>query len=254
MSLMRYACFLSLAAGATGTAAAEEGDWYISLSGGVVEQQESNNSGVTEAFTTGDIGDGTTLDFQAGSLSTFSTNFDAGFSLSLEVGRKLPAGFRTGIEFAYDDVDIDEHDNLEVAGTSFEPLDVSSVFGGAVQGLTVNELLNAGNGDIEQFAGFWNLYYDFDLGRVEPYVGAGVGVARVGVTYNPSLATIVNDNKAAFAYQGRGGVTFELNDTFDLFTEYTYRGTTDLNFQNELIPADLEVENRKHIVSVGLRY
>ncbi|MEO0883989.1 MAG: P44/Msp2 family outer membrane protein, partial [Pseudomonadota bacterium] len=236
-------------------AIADEDDWYVSFSGGAAFQEDSDNSGVTEAFTTGNIGDGTTIDIPAGALSTFTTDFNVGFSLSAEIGRRLPAGFRTGIELAYTDSDVNEHDNLEIDGVSLEPFDVAALTGDTgLFNTTVNEVLNAGNGDIEQFAGFWNLYYDLNFGRLQPYVGGGVGVARVGVTYNPSLFMILNDNRAAFAYQGRAGLAWKLSKRFDAFTDYTFRGTPDLDFQNELIPADLDVENQQHIWSFGLRY
>ena len=84
MKYVQYASALALIVGAAGAAGADEDDWHISFAGSAAFQQDSDNSGVTEAFTTGNIGDGTTLTIDSGSLSTFTTDFNVGFGLSLE--------------------------------------------------------------------------------------------------------------------------------------------------------------------------
>ena len=78
-----------------GTAAAQE--WYAGGSLGWLQQGDSGNSGETGAFTTGNLGDGTTLDVAAGTPYGWETEFDNGFSAQGEVGMRFEGGLRAGV-------------------------------------------------------------------------------------------------------------------------------------------------------------
>ena len=56
------------------------------------------------------------------------------------------------------------------------------------------------------------------------------------------------------AYQLKAGATYRLNDTFELYGEYAYRATEDIETNNDLFPGTLEIENQQNIFSVGARY
>jgi opacity protein-like surface antigen len=68
------------------------------------------------------------------------------------------------------------------------------------------------------------LYYDIDTGTpFKPYVGGGVGLARVGFTNVtvPGLGT-VDDNAWAMAWQLGMGVAYGLSDNVDLYAGYRW--------------------------------
>lgn len=237
-----------------GTAAAQ--GWYVSGSGGVNFQVDSDNSGETGAFTTGNLGDGTTLDFAAGAALGWETDFDTGFVLSAEGGFYSASGIRLGLELSYNEAGVDSHTDVLLGDAPIGALDAAALAGSEVPlNLTVADLVADGQGDISQVAIFANAYYDFDFGTVvSPYVGAGLGIAFVDVDFSPSAVEIIDENETAFAYQLMAGLNYALTDNFDLFTEYAFRGTPDVTVDIDLFPGELEVENRQHLISAGLRF
>ncbi|GAM98909.1 outer membrane protein A precursor [alpha proteobacterium U9-1i] len=81
-------------------------------------------------------------------------------------------------------------------------------------------------GDVHAYTGMLNLFYDFARGsRFEPYLGLGVGMARVNVSQHddtpPPLFT-VNDEDSVLAYQGLAGVAIGLTERLDLDIGYRY--------------------------------
>ena len=92
---MKYACFtLSVAAVALFATPAMAQDWYAGGSVSYVDQSDSDNSGTTGAFTTGNLGDGSTLDVAAGTPYGWNTEFDNGTGFSAEVGARYGNAFR----------------------------------------------------------------------------------------------------------------------------------------------------------------
>ncbi|MEL7453149.1 MAG: hypothetical protein AAGJ50_07240, partial [Pseudomonadota bacterium] len=74
------------------------------------------------------------------------------------------------------------------------------------------------------------------------------------VEYSPSGVGIVNGDETAFAYQVKAGATFDVSPQLGLFSEYTFRGTPDIDLDNDLFPGELDIDNRQHLISAGLRY
>jgi opacity protein-like surface antigen len=111
-----------------------------------------------------------------------------------------------------------------------------------------------GRGDISNLGVFANVYYDFNrMGAISPYVGAGIGVSNVDVTYRPSDISIINDSETKFAYQIKAGAAYALTERFDVFTELAYRATEDVTFSNQLFPGNLSIENQQTTLSFGGR-
>jgi outer membrane protein OmpA-like peptidoglycan-associated protein len=91
-------------------------------------------------------------------------------------------------------------------------------------------------GHVSNLAFMANAYYDIATGtRFTPYVGFGVGAARLSMS-NVSASTgfgslaLVNDTDTVFAYQPIAGVHYAISPRIELGLEYRYVGTTDANF------------------------
>jgi outer membrane protein OmpA-like peptidoglycan-associated protein/opacity protein-like surface antigen len=117
--------------------------------------------------------------------------------------------------------------------------------------------VGSGSGDASSFDFMVNGYYDFiPGGRIDPYIGAGVGVARVdfhdiGAAAGP---TLLNDSDTKFAYQGIVGVRYLVAPQWDLGVEYRYFATLDprLTTTAATVPASAHVDAPYHNDSVML--
>jgi opacity protein-like surface antigen len=93
------------------------------------------------------------------------------------------------------------------------------------------------NGSIKSYLFMANAYYDVKipwLGPFKPYVGFGLGGARLNTDYTlfrscdvcvavPGRSRIdVDDWRTAFAYQARGGMVYKVNRRLDLSLGYRY--------------------------------
>jgi opacity protein-like surface antigen len=128
-----------------------------------------------------------------------TTAYKTGFTGSGAVGYSFPIGLRLEGEF----------------GFIYIPL--KSEGGEDVDGSIKNYLLMA------------NAYYDLKLaalGPFKPYVGFGLGVARVNIEQDiirPDAGRVsVNQPRTSFAYQARAGVAYEVNRWLDLSLGYRY--------------------------------
>ena len=231
-------------------------DYYISGSVGLVDQSNSSNEGVTGAFTTGNLGDGTTLDVAAGTDYGWETEFDSGTAFALELGMRKDSGLRFGLEGVLSSADVETHRDVTLGGGAIGALDAASIASSADPlGVTVAQVVADGQGEIEQTALFLNGYYDFALSdTLSPYLGVGVGLADVDVTYAPSGIGVIDDGQTKFAYQGKAGLTLGFDAPVEVFGEVAYRATSDVETENTLFPGTLDVENKQLAFSAGLRF
>jgi len=246
----------ALAAGVMMAGMAQAQDWYVGGSIGYVQQNDSDNAGTTGAFTTGNLGDGSTLDVAAGTAYGWSTEFDNGTSFGAEIGARYDSGLRSGVELVFSESDVDTHTDVTLGGGSIDAVDAAAIAGSPDPlGATVAQIVADGQGDISQTAIFANAYYDFNrTGSLQPYVGAGLGFADVDVTYSPSGVGVINDGETKFAYQIKAGATWSVNDAWELFGEYAYRATDDIEVNNDLFPGTLNIENEQNVFQVGARF
>ncbi|MEM9739095.1 MAG: outer membrane beta-barrel protein [Pseudomonadota bacterium] len=235
-------------------AAAQE--WYIGGTIGVAIQDDSENSGQTGAFTTGNLGDGSTLDVAAGTAYGWQTEFENGVALGAEAGITYGSGLRSGIEVVYTQADVDTHTGVTLGGGDIGGLDAAALAGAADPlGVTVADLVADGQGEVTSLGVFANVYYDFNRGaQFQPYIGAGIGFVDVDVEYAPSNVSIIDDGETKFAYQLKAGASFQVTDTWELYGEYAYRASDDIEVDNDLFPGTLDVENQQNIFSIGARY
>jgi len=101
----------------------------------------------------------------------------------------------------------------------------------------VNSLsgFTGGTGSIKTSTFMTNLLYDFDRfgWPVTPYVGAGLGAARVGANVTattPSLA--ISDSDYGFAWQGIVGAAMDLNRYLTLTADYRFVHVPEVTLQN----------------------
>ncbi|MDX1293486.1 MAG: porin family protein [Hyphomonas sp.] len=247
---------LSLAAAAMLATPALAQDWYAGGSISYLNQSDSDNSGTTGAFTTGNLGNDTTLDVASGTPYGWNTEFDNGTGFSAEVGARYANGLRSGIELSLTSADVDTHSGVTLGGGSIDALDAASIAGSPTPlGATVADVVADGRGEISSTSVFANVYYDFyRTGTVQPYVGAGIGFSDVDVTYNPSAVGVVDGGETKFAYQVKAGATWLVTDTWEVYGEYAYRATEDIELDNDLFPGTLDIENQQNLFSVGVRY
>lgn len=256
MKLMKTAAAVSAGLVIVGAASAQE--YYVGGSIGYTQQNDSDNSGSTAAFTTGNLGDGTTLDVADGTPYGWSTEFDNGTSFSAEFGARYGNGFRAGVEIFTTQADVDTHTSVTLGGGSIDAVDAAAIAGSAEPlGTTVAAVVADGRGDITNTGIFFNGYYDFNqAGALQPYVGAGIGYSDVSVTYQPSGITVIDDSEGKFGYQLKAGATWQLQNQWEVFGEYAYRATEDIELENQLFPGPdtLEIENTQNVFSIGVRY
>jgi opacity protein-like surface antigen len=232
--------------------------WYGAASAGFNFQSDSSNSGQTGAFATGNgapvIPNGTQI--AAGTPYGWKTEFDNGYALSAEFGRMFDNGFRASAEIVYSKADVDTHRGVQVGGAVIDAVDAAVIAGSPTQlGATVGQVVASDAGSIKNTALFANVYYDFNRGgTISPYLGAGLGVSNVEVTYRPSDIGIIDGSKTKFAWQVKTGAAYRLNDRFDVFSELAYRATDDIEFSNLLFPGNLGIRNEQTVLSIGARW
>ncbi len=268
--IMSTAAGAALAAFATVSIAQDWGKgWYA---GGTIAWQSQHDSGNTGKFTSDAFTGQGSEAIPAGSVVrkdtrlALETRFDETASVSAEIGRRLPSGFRSGLEIAYSESDVDGHSGVIVGPgqlngepierTPVDTQDAALLTGDTTPlGVTVGEVVADGRGSIQNTFAFANVYYDFNRGgRIEPYLGGGLGVTRAEVEYSPSGVDIVKDTETKFAYQVKAGATYRLSEQLEVFGEATYRESDEIDVSLNLLPAGLDVENKQTLVGVGLRY
>ena len=233
-------------------------EWYVGGSVGALTQSDSDNSGTTGAFTTGNgsptVPNGTSV--AAGTPYGWTTEFDQGVSGSLEAGLRYGGNIRSGVEIAYSSADIDGHSRVQLGGTVIDGVDAAVLTGSPTQlGAIVGQVVDDGRGDVKNLSVFANAYYDFDLaGPFAPYVGAGLGFTKVDVDYSPSGVGIINGDDTVFAWQLKAGATYRLGDNWEVYGEYAYRRSEDVSLDNQLFPGTLDIENQQSVFSLGVRY
>jgi opacity protein-like surface antigen len=238
--------------------AASAQSWYAGGSIGAVFQSDSDNSGVTGAFNTGNgspaVPNGTAV--AAGTPYGWTTEFDNGLALSGEVGLRYDSGWRSGVEIVYTQADIDTHSGVTLGGTNIDGVDAAVIAGSpTLLGVTVGQVVDDGQGEIKNLGAFVNAYYDFNReGAIQPYLGAGLGFTQVDVNYSPSNIRIIDGDDTVFAWQLKAGATWKLSDAWEIYGEYAYRQSEDVSLDNQLFPGTLDIENNQSVISGGVRF
>ena len=165
----------------------------ISIGGGVASAQDWYMSAFAGWNNTSDT------DFDT-ALGKIDTTFNKGTIWGLSGGYRLDNGVRLEGELSWRDADVDNH---------------------KLDGAT----LDGSKGAVKARSFMANVLYDFNRdGKVQPYIGVGLGYAnidydRFGVDAVPD---VLNDDDGVFAIQGIAGLSIGLSERFDIFGEYRY--------------------------------
>jgi opacity protein-like surface antigen len=226
---------------------------YVGVSAGVTLPQDSKNKGeftgtvpATVAFPA--IATGTEL--------AWTTEFDKGFNISGQIGHRFTGGFRVEGEFNYSRSGIKTHRDLTVGGANIDTVDSAVLTRGAAAATnpTVGAVIGSGIGSQKNIGAFANAYYDFNSGgSFQPYVGGGVGAQRAKFDYSPSNVDVGQGSKTNFAWQLMAGATYKIGPSVEVFGQYNYRDAGKVRLNLDLLPADLNVQSKQSIFSLGLR-
>lgn len=164
-------------------------------------------------------------DVSGGGIST-ETQFDTGWAGIGSVGYGFGNGLRLEFEAGYRDNDIDGVSGVSGAG-----------------------------GSVNVWSGMLNLLYDIPTGiPLTPYIGAGVGYARVKAdSVNVSGTAVMDDSDNVFAYQGIVGASYGLTPNLKLALDYRYFATQDPEFSTNT-GVKVDSEYSAHTVLLGLRW
>ncbi len=114
------------------------------------------------------------------------------------------------------------------------------------------------DGDVHAWGAMLNGYYDFNRGGdVQPYVGVGVGGARLGVSAAGGPFGAWSDEDTVFAYQAMVGIAFNLTEQLGLDVGYRYFAAPDAEFDGDtanFTAAAFEADYEHQAVTVGLRW
>lgn len=180
---------------------------YISISGLYVSPTDSDLTTKSQGYT----------------LST-DVEMDSGFGLLVAVGRGADLGLRGEVEFGYRQLDFDKIKGARLSGPG---IDVS------VSGELPYK------GDVNSLSLMGNAIYTFEAGRVRPYFGMGLGLARHDATEDAQTATIggveysvpkTSDDDIVIAYQGMLGISLLLGEGTETRLGYRYFATGDADF------------------------
>lgn len=113
----------------------------------------------------------------------------------------------------------------------------------------------SGSGDVDALSVIANVFYDIDIGsKFEPYVGAGLGLARVSADgASPISTTTIDDDDFGYALQAAAGVAYPLNERLKLTVDYRFLSVQDLDYTTAS-GVGVEADYNDHAVFVGLRF
>lgn len=154
-----------------------------------------------------------------------NTDLNPGFAAMVSVGHLYGNGLGTEIEFGYRANDVDR-----------------------ISGATAT-------GDTGILSVMLNGYYDFGVSRRgTPYIGVGVGVARLDAGgVSPVSNSRVDDYAAALAYQATAGIAYPVNDRLDIMLSYRYFAIPDAGLETDA-GESVDSDYTSHAVRFGFRY
>jgi len=163
----------------------------------------------------------------------YDTEYDEGFAGFITLGRRLGSNFRAELELGHRTNDLNETYWRYRCGDL-----VSKEFSGKLAETTF----------------MLNVLYDLPLfSNLILSAGGGIGLdhAKFEVDYGKWSK---EDTRNAFAYQGVAGLTYVMNERWDLMVNYRYLVADDVELNVGKYDDVLNYDFEKQSVTVGLRY
>ena len=108
-------------------------------------------------------------------------------------------------------------------------------------------------GSFKTVAGMANIFVDIPLVVVTPFVGVGIGRAKVDADdIRFKGVDIVDDDDTVLAWQARAGLAFGILPLTDMTIGYRYFVADDLDLSSSAGDVDID-KQKSHIVELGLR-
>jgi len=127
----------------------------------------------------------------------------------------------------------------------------------AAQGLAAQTgTTQSGGGNVNVLSTMGNVIFDlpWSFGGISPYLGVGIGVARIVQDRNAGgLARYVDDTDTKFAYQGIAGLSWNFNPHWSLSLDYRYFAAMDPHFKDSL-GRSVDGEYASHNAFLGVTY
>ncbi len=200
--------------------------------------------------------------------------FDDAFrAVGFYAGARAGAGWANDTSFTIAGPSIVENDyDVGLAGSVFIGFEIPDLYMGAgirlegelgasrfgvdthtVAGALVTPANSFGSTDV--FSGMVNTYLDYGIGAFRPFVGGGVGVARVtfddhGVV---SASDVMDDTGNAFAWQVMAGVGFDVTNSFTMEAMVRYQDIPGIDLVSSTGPSsDIDLSSTQ--VLLGARF
>lgn len=110
-----------------------------------------------------------------------------------------------------------------------------------------------GDGRAEVYAAMFNIYYGLRKDAVvNPYLGAGMGAARLSVDDLAFGGAQVDDAAVDFAWQAMAGVDFALSDSWVLSAEYRYFAVSEVKLTDSM-QAPFKIDYGASTAMLGIR-
>jgi opacity protein-like surface antigen len=167
-----------------------------------------------------------------GGSYTYTFDTETGFLVGGAIGAHITPNFRGEIELSFKSHDIDGAEDSD---------------GDSVTGVS---------GDVDIFFILANFWYDFDMGAFTPYLGGGVGVAKVNadLTFYDSYEWDMDN--WTLAGQVGAGIKWMFTDNFGLDLGYRLKATSAQDFQlgDNASYNITGVSFVEHVVQLGLTF
>tara|TARA_Y100001933_G_scaffold220251_1_gene229413 strand:+ start:29 stop:688 length:660 start_codon:yes stop_codon:yes gene_type:complete len=150
----------------------------------------------------------------SGTKYDLKSDMESSFNYDFEIGKKIDK-WRLGISYA---------------SQSPKQKNITATTGGV--GVTAS-ISPKPTYDVKSF--MFNIYRDFpNDGKWTPYAGIGLGSSNIKMkTYTTTVAgtdiAVTDDGRDLFSWDIKGGVTYNLNETTDIYGEVVYHQTGKFN-------------------------
>jgi opacity protein-like surface antigen len=108
-------------------------------------------------------------------------------------------------------------------------------------------------GQFNMFSTMFNTVKEFGCGRIQPYVGGGIGLGIQDGDFSDGAGTTIRLDDWRFAYQGIVGMNLKSTDRTDVYFEYRYYGNTESQIEINGVEVDSFIFNSENIV-FGFRF